>query len=1571
MGRKLVSGNIAKECDDCKGDHYYVYYTATEVFEGVADEGSPSAYLSAGRSLLFQGGNLNNLQSVISAGADINVSAEFFSNQGALNGTIERVRRFYTGRRTDGDIYRYDSGQMRPYNLNNNPDYMEYIFYGGMVGWPLWDENPYYDPDNLLELPEVLFTFNLVSDVEIVTSGSTSNAAVVQAGGNVVINATQSLENSVILESATVQGGANRTAATNGTGTGKSLVVVLNSQLPPDLSQQQVNPLTLPGFTLPSGENGLFRLSGQSGTTAQAQQGTAQQDWSLSIASIGQAQRQQASIAGQASEIRLGERQDVLASSLGLNVADRQQGSSAQARSVTAAAGQLAALDSLTPLARQPDGTPAAQASTLQLAGDDLSAGAAVQLEGPGDTRPARQGDGVRLAEDTLGNAGELAFENLPGGDQPVRQTPSVRLDDPVLAVAPALPTVDNVPAPTHKYLVETNPALTELKQFMSSDYLLGNLGYDPDQAQKRLGDGLYEQRLVREAIVARTGQRFLDGLSSDEAMFRYLMDNAIASKDALGLSLGVTLSAEQVAALTHDIVWLEEYEVNGERVLVPVLYLAQAEGRLAPNGALIQGRDLTLISGGELLNQGTLRASGELSASAVDIDNSGLMEAGQRLELLAEDSIRNAQGGIIAGRDVSLSAREGDILNERSVTLHDVRNGNQSRLDSFVDSAARIEAGNSLELLAGRDLANLGGVLASAGELSISAGRDVTLSSVEERFEQSRGSHFLDERTTQLGGEISAGRDIEIGAGRDLSVVASRVEAGGDIALAAGRDVLLASAADETHSYSKSKKVTRQEDHVSQQATEIIAGGSVEIAAVRDLTLVSSKVAANDEAYLVAGEELNLLAAQDYDYSLYQKKKKGSFGRKSLRRDETTDITHVGSEIATGGDLSLVSGGDQTYQAAKLTSDEDLILSSGGEIVFEGVKDLEQESHEKSKSSLAWQSAKGKGTTDETLVQSELVAQGALVIQAVEGLQIDIKEVNRQTVSQTIEAMVQADPELAWLKEMEQRGDIDWQRVKEVHDSFKYSSSGLGGAAALVIAIVVTYLTWGAGSAIAGSASSAAAGAGAGASTAAFAGSAAQAVFHAAVNSAAISTVNNRGDLGAVLKDVTSSDALKGYAVSAISGGMTGGLDGGLTVGNVGLRLAVNSALDTLVNGGSFKDNLVQAGINLAANALTGAIYEQVGDSLVGSGLSTKVAVHAIVGGLIAEAAGGDFKTGALAAGANEALLELVGDKLFPGDAHEQVIAMTSQLVGMTVAAAAGGDDKAQEKAGWVAQQAAIYNHELHRKNAENFAQGIQDACAQRPDLCGSGYQEVSQQELVHALQVTAAHGVGIENVNPEALRLVNQFLVMFSGTSDTLFSPTDSEQARIDVIDTVELIGAGISLASAAKSALKSGGGLLDSLKGLFGGGAKGFIPAERTGLNFEAKVISKSDGYIDIELSAGQKFDKTGAVVDSKFAQSDLVARYSPDGNLHIDWYGTTVTGKGVGTEMVSRAIESVGPDKIKTVSAQLGNTNLEAFRVAASTGLSREQAVWSTPLGKTMSSLGFKNVEVLGNSVKFLQ
>jgi filamentous hemagglutinin len=80
-------------------------------------------------------------------------------------------------------------------------------------------------------------------------------------------------------------------------------------------------------------------------------------------------------------------------------------------------------------------------------------------------------------------------------------------------------------------------------------------------------------------------------------------------------------------------------------------------------------------------------------------------------------------------------------------------------------------------------------------------------------------------------------------------------------------------------------------------------------------------------------------------------------------------------------------------------------------------------------------------------------------------------------------------------------------------------------------------------------------------------------------------------------------------------------------------------------------------------------------------------------VGGLIAELAGGDFRTGALAAGANEAFVASVSDKIFNNGMHDQLLAMTSQLIGLTVAAAAGGSDKDQAIAGWVASQATKFN--------------------------------------------------------------------------------------------------------------------------------------------------------------------------------------------------------------------------------------------------------------------------------------
>ncbi|HHN5046961.1 TPA: DUF637 domain-containing protein, partial [Pseudomonas aeruginosa] len=840
----------------------------------------------------------------------------------------------------------------------------------------------------------------------------------------------------------------------------------------------------------------------------------------------------------------------------------------------------------------------------------------------------------------------------------------------------------------------------------------------------------------------------------------------------------------------------LEEVEVNGEKVLAPVVYLAQAEGRLGPNGALIQGRDVNLITGGDLRNAGTLRAQNDLSATAGNIDNSGLIEAGNRLDLLASGSIRNDQGGIIAGREVSLSALTGDVINEQTVTQHQSSYRGTGTTEAFADSAARIEAAQKLTVSAGRDVANIGGVIDSKGDLALQGGRDVLVSAAVAERGWTAGSQAYQTQTTQMGAEVVAGRDISVSAGRDISVVGSRIDARRDVTFEAGRDVGLVAAANEEHAYGKTKKVTFQDDKITQQATRVDAGGDLAINAGQDLRLVASQASAGDEAYLVAGDKLELLAANDSSYYLYDKKSKGSFGSKKTRRDEITDVTAVGSQISSGGDLTLLSGGDQTYQGAKLESGNDLAIVSGGAVTFEAVKDLHQESHEKSKGNLAWQSSKGKGQTDETVRQSQLVAQGNLAIKAVEGLKIDLKHIDQKTVSQTIDAMVQADPQLAWLKQMEQRGDVDWRRVQELHDSWKYSNSGLGVGAQLAIAIVVAYFTAGAASAALGSMAGVGAGSGSmmaaagstamvqagtavGTAAAGWANAAGTAVAMGMASNGAISTINNRGNLGDVVKDVTSSDALRGYVVAGTTAGLTAGVYDKWTSTQTGTSTALPNTgavapaagLGTWQGVGQFTSNqLLQNGTsvlldralggkgslgdalqNSLANAFAAYGFKLIGDTTHGvldDGSLGKIGLHALMGGLAAEAVGGDFRTGALAAGVNEALVDSLAKQYasLPIDDKKGLLIMSSQLIGVLAASTQGdADAKSLQTGAWVAGNATQHNYLSHWQE-EKKRQEV-DGCKDK-QLCKTGIEAkwaiISAQQDV-GIVVGVGGGIGL----------------------------------------------------------------------------------------------------------------------------------------------------------------------------------------------------------------------------------
>lgn len=958
---------------------------------------------------------------------------------------------------------------------------------------------------------------------------------------------------------------------------------------------------------------------------------------------------------------------------------------------------------------------------------------------------------------------------------------------------------------PTSHYLIETNPEFTSLTGFFSSDYMLGKLGFNADSAWRRLGDGQYETRLIRDAVLAQTGQRFLaGGLNSDADQFRYLMDNALASKDALRLSLGVTLTSQQVGALTHDIVWMENRVVDGQPVLVPVLYLAQAESRNVRGNSLIQGRDLNLVTGGDLINVGTLRASNNLSvASGASLYNGGLIEAGNNLSLLADDSIRNAMGGEIRGKQVSLAALKGDITND--TTAIQVRDGAGMR--TLTDtSGGTIVARENLAMAADRDLINRG-ALTGGNDVTLTAGRDLSFiaasdTSVKHEFSDGGHKSSITTDVKNLAASVTAGGNLNMKAGQDVNIIGSTATAGKDINIEAGRDFNVASVSDMHNVEGKEKdgkkRIKTADEQTTQLASVLTAGGNFVSRAGRDTTLMASKISAGNEAYLYSGDKLSVLAGQNSTHTLYDMKENGGWGAKKAKRDEITQITNIGTEIKTAGNLTLVSKGDQLYQVAKLNSGNDLILKSDGAITFEGVKDYHDESHTKSKSNMAWFSMKGKGNTDETLRQSELVSQGQTVIQAVNGLKIDIKQVDQQTVSQTIDTMVKADPQLAWLKEAEKRGDVDWRQVKEIHESFKYSNSGMGQAAMLAIIIIVTVLTAGGASALAGGAAGATAGSGTAmaAGTAATAATAttaattataagfgnmmATAALTSMASTGAVSVINNKGNLGTALKDTFSSDSLKNAAIGAMTTGMLNYADSNwfqgaspangagaqvTTAGPVqnpgyssewlnwskaqdtvlrsGTHAVIQSGISTAVNGGSFKDNLgnalVSQGFDLAAAVGNNNLGDFADYMKLSNGSAEKVFLHAILGGALSAARGGDFKTGALAgaaaegltAGATENLSKYLDSQFATND---QFKVGTAQIIGILAGAAVDGDP---ETASWVAGNAQRYNDMMHidggwgaasaslgEKMAQDGADANQISTAIRSQNHGDGFE-------------------------------------------------------------------------------------------------------------------------------------------------------------------------------------------------------------------------------------------------------
>ncbi|WP_454909647.1 hemagglutinin repeat-containing protein [Variovorax gossypii] len=431
------------------------------------------------------------------------------------------------------------------------------------------------------------------------------------------------------------------------------------------------------------------------------------------------------------------------------------------------------------------------------------------------------------------------------------------------------------------RYLIETDPRFANYRQWLSSDYLLNNLGLDPNNTLKRLGDGFYEQKLIREQVAQLTGYRYLDGYSSDEDQYTALMNAGVTFAKEYGLRPGIALTPAQMAQLTSDIVWLVEQTVtlpdgSTQQVLVPQVYVRVRPGDINGNGAVLSADRLNIKGSGDLVNTGTIAGRTLVKIDADNINNLGGRISGGSVDLKARTDLNNI-GGTIDARD-SLKIDAGRDINVRSTTQTNGFNTNVDRVAGLYVT----NPGGRLVASAGHDVNLIGGIISdqgAGGYTSITAKNDINLGTVTETramMGASSSTSMAMARSQELGSTISTNGTTLLNAGRDVNARQATVNAGdGLLSVHADRDINIESGQTKvTGNYSAQWKdkgtFKRTENKLSgsfDSSTSVgssFTGGAVALDAGNNLNIEGARIAGRDGVALHGGNSVNIYEARN-----------------------------------------------------------------------------------------------------------------------------------------------------------------------------------------------------------------------------------------------------------------------------------------------------------------------------------------------------------------------------------------------------------------------------------------------------------------------------------------------------------------------------------------------------------------------------------------------------------------------------------------------------------------------------------------------------------------------------------
>lgn len=475
------------------------------------------------------------------------------------------------------------------------------------------------------------------------------------------------------------------------------------------------------------------------------------------------------------------------------------------------------------------------------------------------------------------------------------------------------------------------------------------------------------------------------------------------------------------------------------------------------------------------------------------------------------------------------------------------------------------------------------------------------------------------------------------------------------------------------------------------------------------------------------SGGNLNFYTVEESSSSNIDITKKSSFAGIKYNTSKTNATRTQVSELPATLTADYI--GTQSVGGTRLVGTEfaylkDITIKTGGTLELIAAKTSITELVKKEKNSVVWQSMQDKGSITETAQLPSFNGPVLPTFKAAGGLSVQVpiseKDVNKVELRDEILKLAN-QPGNAYLKELVNRKDVDWQQVLLAQKDWDYKSQGLTGAGAAIIAIIVAVLTYGAGTALIGTTAAAGAGtttAAVGTTTVAAAGGGTITTFggmtlatttaagvttytttgimvNAALTSlatqASIGLVNNQGNVAQTLKDLGSKDTVKNLATSVVTAGLLDKIGGsnwmqqfnGTGVTDRIVTNLVNSTgsalVSTAINGGDLNDNLQTALLGGFATAIQGYLSNNISGIQQGSNFDLDYILHKVAhaaAGCLAGSIQKDCAAGAIGAALGEVFADTItGNKYDYTDAQLKAIKEGSKALAATVAAYAGYD--------------------------------------------------------------------------------------------------------------------------------------------------------------------------------------------------------------------------------------------------------------------------------------------------------